>query len=329
MTFGELLKTKRTMKKLSQTEIAEKLGICKQIVSRWENNLCLPDIMLIPKIGEILNVQPNYIMSVIWKSDSRVELFDIEVSKDFNRKILNYHFTNVRQMGENRYFIKCTYESFEKFVKKFDVEKKITVAGPMFLKRKIILENLVTSCNYSVNEKFEVITKYCFNRYTITMRSVKETVYSSLTLSRLACEKFLLLKEFDDFKSIYNNSNNKDEFVQHHKKICEDVINSFYSVFNENNVSPELFNFDSVRHRISMRIVNFIFNTLIQIKLLDENHESFKYLNSFINVKNEYNDYQLNNNEDNLTKLRKVIHENKSELLIKIKEKREKTNSDK
>lgn len=41
---------------LTQAELAEKLGVTNQSVSKWESSQCCPDISLIPKIAEIFKI---------------------------------------------------------------------------------------------------------------------------------------------------------------------------------------------------------------------------------------------------------------------------------
>ena len=41
---------------LTQDELANKLGVTNQAVSKWENNICCPDILLLPKIAELFGV---------------------------------------------------------------------------------------------------------------------------------------------------------------------------------------------------------------------------------------------------------------------------------
>ena len=52
------IKTLRIINNLTQEELAKKLYITKQAVSKWENELCLPDIINI-KNYYIINVFPN------------------------------------------------------------------------------------------------------------------------------------------------------------------------------------------------------------------------------------------------------------------------------
>ena len=50
-------------KKLTQTELAEKLNITDRAISKWENGICLPDSGTMPALCEILNITINDLFS--------------------------------------------------------------------------------------------------------------------------------------------------------------------------------------------------------------------------------------------------------------------------
>ena len=56
MNIGNNIKKMRLDKKLTQGQIAEKLGVSCQAVSKWENNINAPDILLLPEIAKIFDV---------------------------------------------------------------------------------------------------------------------------------------------------------------------------------------------------------------------------------------------------------------------------------
>jgi len=54
--FAKNLRKLRLEKKLTQEQVAEKLGVSAQAVSRWETSVTFPDIMLLPEIARIYGV---------------------------------------------------------------------------------------------------------------------------------------------------------------------------------------------------------------------------------------------------------------------------------
>ena len=55
-TIGKKISALRKEKGLTQEELAEKLGVSSQAVSKWENDISCPDIMLLPRISELFGV---------------------------------------------------------------------------------------------------------------------------------------------------------------------------------------------------------------------------------------------------------------------------------
>lgn len=56
MNIGTNIYTLRKEKKITQAQLAEKLGVSEQSVSKWENNICAPDVSLFPIIAEFFGV---------------------------------------------------------------------------------------------------------------------------------------------------------------------------------------------------------------------------------------------------------------------------------
>lgn len=56
MTFGENIRKYRMKRNLTQEELAEKIGISGQAVSKWETNDSLPDTALLPNVADTLGV---------------------------------------------------------------------------------------------------------------------------------------------------------------------------------------------------------------------------------------------------------------------------------
>ena len=61
--IGKFISEKRRENKLTQSELAEKLGITDRAISKWENGICLPDAGTMPELCEILNITINDLFS--------------------------------------------------------------------------------------------------------------------------------------------------------------------------------------------------------------------------------------------------------------------------
>lgn len=76
LNIGENIKKLRTLKNVTQEELADHLGISYQAVSRWEKGQCYPDIELIPEIANFFEIRLD-------------ELMCVEQTKDEINKILS------------------------------------------------------------------------------------------------------------------------------------------------------------------------------------------------------------------------------------------------
>ena len=56
MTFGEKLSSLRKQANLTQSDLADKLNVSRQAITKWENDTGLPDLGNIKKLASIFNV---------------------------------------------------------------------------------------------------------------------------------------------------------------------------------------------------------------------------------------------------------------------------------
>jgi len=76
-TVGKKIAALRKEKGMTQDEIAEKLNVSPQAVSKWENDISYPDIMLLPKIAQLLDTTVDDLLS----SEPKKETMLVEKSK--------------------------------------------------------------------------------------------------------------------------------------------------------------------------------------------------------------------------------------------------------
>ena len=62
--FGQILKTLRLEKGISQRKLGEELGVVNQTVSFWESGAREPDFDTLIKITEYFNVTVGYLLGV-------------------------------------------------------------------------------------------------------------------------------------------------------------------------------------------------------------------------------------------------------------------------
>ncbi len=62
--FGEKLKNLRTAQKMSQKELAERIGIAKSVISFYESGERFPSYDVLIKISRIFNVTTDFLLDV-------------------------------------------------------------------------------------------------------------------------------------------------------------------------------------------------------------------------------------------------------------------------
>ncbi|MBU3874311.1 helix-turn-helix transcriptional regulator [Faecalicatena sp. AGMB00832] len=64
MTIGEKIQKCRKEQKMSQEELAGRLGVSRQAVSKWELNESVPDTENVIELGRIFNVSLDYLLKM-------------------------------------------------------------------------------------------------------------------------------------------------------------------------------------------------------------------------------------------------------------------------
>lgn len=136
MKIGDVIKCKRQKKNMTQAELAERLNVTPQAVSRWEMGVSYPDIAMLPLLSEVLWVSADELLGIIpsYKNrESQKEQNSIE--KENADPILNqsqadsiFDYVSVPVSGENK--------------------KVLVVDDANFM--RMILEDVLTHCGHTV-----------------------------------------------------------------------------------------------------------------------------------------------------------------------------------
>lgn len=77
MSFGQRIKALRREANMTQEQLAELLSISPQAVSRWETDMAMPDISLLPPLANLFSVTTDHLLGMdTYQRDQRKAEFD-------------------------------------------------------------------------------------------------------------------------------------------------------------------------------------------------------------------------------------------------------------
>lgn len=136
--IGVFIAECRKRKKLTQWELAEKLGVTDRSVSNWENGVCLPDASLYRLLCDILQISIN-------------ELFAGEFVCDDNYKRIADE--NLLMLLEHRLYDTSSKEiSFDEFHNCLSKISEVTLLLQRFWDKQEAVEYLVKETGLPVEE---------------------------------------------------------------------------------------------------------------------------------------------------------------------------------
>lgn len=80
MSIGKNIARLRKEKGMTQAELGERLGVSNQAISKWEQEMTMPDVMILPDIAKIFNVP----IENLYFYDAKVE----EITDKISNKIV-------------------------------------------------------------------------------------------------------------------------------------------------------------------------------------------------------------------------------------------------
>lgn len=91
-SLGKRIAENRKRLKLTQDQLAEKLGITAQAVSKWENDQSCPDITMLPRLAEIFGITTDALLGCE-TAEQTVPVHEAEVVGEENEGDGNIHFS--------------------------------------------------------------------------------------------------------------------------------------------------------------------------------------------------------------------------------------------
>ena len=109
-TIGQNIAYLRKQKKMTQEELAEKMSVTAQAISKWECDTSYPDITVIQTLSKVLGVTPTELINGIQNSaeikDAPKEIIDrrivrIEVQVDETKIVTRFPVPVIKKAMEN------------------------------------------------------------------------------------------------------------------------------------------------------------------------------------------------------------------------------------
>ena len=84
MKIGNKIRQMRNKAGLTQEQLAEKLGVSAQSVSKWENEISMPDITLLPDIAEVFGVSLDELFDLTTEQKVKRIVNRIEIEEELS-----------------------------------------------------------------------------------------------------------------------------------------------------------------------------------------------------------------------------------------------------
>ena len=94
--FSEKLKDLRTAKKMSQKDLADKVGVAKSVVSFYESGDRFPSYDVLIKISRIFNVTTDYLLGV-----ERERMLDVSELSEDDISVVNTGVEALKKKNQN------------------------------------------------------------------------------------------------------------------------------------------------------------------------------------------------------------------------------------
>ena len=99
-TLGEFIAGRRKFMKLTQEELAEKIGVSKSAIAKWETDGGLPDRDNLKRLADIINVSVDDLHRIIEHADRSPDT-GINITPDVISVLESYGYVVIR-LGEEK-----------------------------------------------------------------------------------------------------------------------------------------------------------------------------------------------------------------------------------
>ena len=189
MDFGDKLKQYRLKEGLSQEQLAEKIGVSRQAITKWETKRGLPDVENMIILAEIFKLTlDELVLEEVKKQEEKPTVFesetvyDIDIQKHFDITIGGARTITLKTGADEKIHILLSSETLSELGSLFKVkldEKKNKLDVELINKKGV--------SRFEAQESVDItlLLPERFTEHTEVSASVKELYLEDLRLSRL------------------------------------------------------------------------------------------------------------------------------------------------
>ena len=189
MDFGDKLKQYRLKEGLSQEQLAEKIGVSRQAITKWETKRGLPDVENMIILAEIFKLTlDELVLEEVKKQEEKPTVFesetvyDIDIQKHFDINIGGARTITLKTGADEKIHILLSSETLSELGALFKVkldEKKNKLDVELINKKGV--------SRFEAQESVDItlLLPERFTEHTEVSASVKELYLEDLRLSRL------------------------------------------------------------------------------------------------------------------------------------------------
>ena len=198
--IGKFIKECRKKQKLTQEELASKLGVTDKAISKWENGRCLPDVSLFEKICRELDISVNELLSGESLNEKNYQAKTEEVAMSLADKIKQ----NKRKYIKIIIFITLLF---------FLITILINIAS--YLEFDVPYDSRMMKCQ-AENEKltFEILGLSVINEHHIIVENDTEQLYFFTTQINLKNKRRSHFESWDSMVKLIDGK--KESFGYQH-----------------------------------------------------------------------------------------------------------------
>lgn len=96
ISLGQYISTRRKHMRLTQEELADKVGVSKSAIAKWETDGGLPDRDNLRRIAEVMEVSVNELHRIIERTEMKSADFDVNITPEVIAALESYGYKVIR-----------------------------------------------------------------------------------------------------------------------------------------------------------------------------------------------------------------------------------------